>query len=138
MKGLGVNKLPAEAVKYYKKAAEQGDAEAQYLFATCLFTGNAVTQNVKQAVEYYQKSAQQEYMKAINDLGVCYARGIGVPKDGREALAHLGQRVKAILASMWQTAIGPIAIRMALVWKRISTARMCSISWQKLRKMRAE
>lgn len=31
MKGLGVNKLPAEAVKYYKKAAEQGDAEAQYL-----------------------------------------------------------------------------------------------------------
>ncbi len=90
MKGLGVNKLPAEAVKYYKKAAEQGDAEAQYLFATCLFIGNAVTQNVKQAVEYYQKSAQQEYMKAINDLGVCYARGIGVPKDGKEALAHFG------------------------------------------------
>lgn len=29
-------------------------------------------------------------MKAINDLGVCYARGIGVPKDGREALAHFG------------------------------------------------
>ena len=29
-------------------------------------------------------------MKAINDLGVCYARGIGVPKDGKEALAHFG------------------------------------------------
>lgn len=25
-----------------------------------------------------------------NDLGVCYARGIGVPKDGKEALAHFG------------------------------------------------
>ena len=66
-------------------------------------------------------------MKAINDFGVCYARGIGVPKDGKEALAHLGQRVKEIMVSMWQTAMWPIATRMALVWKRISTARMCSI-----------
>ena len=85
-----------------------------------------MTQNVKQAVEYYQKSAQQEYMKAINDLGVCYARGIGVPKDGKEALAHFGAASEGDHGFYVQTAMWPIATRMH--WcERISNARMCSI-----------
>ena len=49
---------PAE-VAAYRKAAEQGDAKAQYNLGVCYANGDGVQKNLKQAVFWYRKAAEQ-------------------------------------------------------------------------------
>ena len=47
---------PAEAVKWWLKAAEQGNASAQRMIAWCYEMGFGVKTSYKQAYEWYQKA----------------------------------------------------------------------------------
>ena len=49
----------AEAVKWYRKAAEQGHAEAQYLLGVMYNNGNGVIKDFQEARKWYQKAAEQ-------------------------------------------------------------------------------
>ena len=51
----------AEAVKCYRKAAEQGDAAAQYNLGVIYYNGEGVTQDYAEAVKWYRKAAEQGY-----------------------------------------------------------------------------
>ena len=42
--------------KRYEKAAEQGDADAQYNLALCYKNGTGVEKDAEKAVEWYQKA----------------------------------------------------------------------------------
>ena len=53
-----------KAVKWFKMAAEQGHAPAQFAFGNRLFNGDGIVQNKKEAVEWYRKAAEQGYEKA--------------------------------------------------------------------------
>ena len=46
-----------EAVKWYRKAAEQGMAEAQYNLGVCYEYGEGVTKDADEAVTWYKKAA---------------------------------------------------------------------------------
>ena len=81
------SKDPVEAVKWYRKAAEQGDAVAQYELGDCYATGDGVSKNTVEAVKWWRKAAEQGEDLAQVSLGCCYARGEGVAKDEVEALA---------------------------------------------------
>ena len=71
----------AEAVRWYRKAADQGFAYAQLSLGICYKNGQGVTQDYAEAVKWYRKAADQGYAKAQNNLGVCYYNGQGVTKD---------------------------------------------------------
>ena len=77
----------AEAVKWYRKAAEQGHPGAQYELGECYHTycDDAVTMDDFEAVKWYRKSAEQGHSKAQNRLGECYKEGDGVTQDWFEA-----------------------------------------------------
>ena len=75
-----------QAFYWYKKAAEQGDAQAQYNIGGMYYTGRGVFQNYKQAFYYYKKAAEQENAKAQNSIGMMYAEGQGVPQNYKQAL----------------------------------------------------
>ena len=47
-----------EAVKWYRKAAEQGDADAQKNLGDCYADGDGVEKNYKEAVKWYRKAAE--------------------------------------------------------------------------------
>lgn len=49
----------AEAVKWYRKAAEQGDADAQYVLGHCYLNGDGVPQNIEETLKWYTKAAEQ-------------------------------------------------------------------------------
>ena len=68
----------SEAVQWYRKAAEQGDAEAQDNLAFMYKNGQGVTQDYAQAVKWYRKAAEQGYAGAQINLGVMYDNGQGV------------------------------------------------------------
>lgn len=45
--GIGVEQNYAEAVKWYRKAAEQGNAKAQYNLGSCYYNGKALSKIIQ-------------------------------------------------------------------------------------------
>jgi TPR repeat protein len=82
---LGVAKDEAEAVKWFRKAAEQNVADAQFSLGVCYAIGQGVTKDDAEAVKWFRKAAEQNYARAQYNLGVCYDSGEGVAKDEVEA-----------------------------------------------------
>ena len=74
------------AVKWFQKAADQGNADAQINLGFCYQEGQGVPQNYDKAVKWYQKAADQGNAGAQNNLGFCYQEGQGVPQDYDEAV----------------------------------------------------
>ena len=87
-----------QAVKWYRKAAEMGNADAQNNLGICYANGQGVTQEYenfvlaaffgetdKEALKWYRKAAEQGHSQAQNNLGLCYYKGRGVTKDLNKA-----------------------------------------------------
>ena len=73
-------------MKWFQKAAEQGNADAQRLLGLCYYTGDGVEKDLSEAVKWTRKAAEQGNAKAQGDLGFCYYTGNGVEKDLSEAV----------------------------------------------------
>jgi TPR repeat protein len=58
-KGLGVSPDPVEAVKWFKKAAEQGLAAGQNNLGWMYEYGLGVSKNYAEAKKWYEKRAEQ-------------------------------------------------------------------------------
>ena len=57
-----------EAVSWYRKAAEQGDAEAQFLLGECYRDGKGVPQDLTEAKRWFQTAANTGHQGAITAL----------------------------------------------------------------------
>jgi clan AA aspartic protease (TIGR02281 family) len=79
--GHGVTQNYAEAVKWYRKAADQGHSAAQFNLGGMYLYGHGVTQNYAEAVKWYRKAADQGEAKALSALGVMYQDGQAVPQN---------------------------------------------------------
>ena len=75
----------SEAVKWYRKAAEQGYDIAQVDLAKCYTEGKGVTSNYEEAVKWYRKAAELGNAEAQFELAVCYAEGKGTKKNVEES-----------------------------------------------------
>ena len=69
----------------WKKAAQQGDADAQYQLGVMYDKSYGIEQDYREAVKWYTKAAQQGHAGAQYNLGWMYYTGFGVEKDDREA-----------------------------------------------------
>jgi TPR repeat protein len=56
--GNGVTKDYTKAVMWYRKAAEQGMASAQYFLGGCYRDGKGVGTNIVEAVTWFRKAAE--------------------------------------------------------------------------------
>ena len=83
-RGEGVSPDNAEAMKWYKEAAEQGVAAAAHRLGDYFALRN-VPQG--EAVEWYKKAAELGLLEASYRVGVCYEKGEGVALDWSEAAA---------------------------------------------------
>ena len=81
----GVPKDAVEAIKWYRKAAEQGHQSAQVNLGL-LYTGAGVPKDAVEAVKWFRKAAEQGNAFAQSALGSSYQTGDGVPKDAAEAV----------------------------------------------------
>ncbi|HXS69820.1 MAG TPA: tetratricopeptide repeat protein, partial [Candidatus Polarisedimenticolia bacterium] len=68
-----------------RKAAEEGDAQAQCYLGVCYQNGQGVKQDYQEAVKWFKKSADQNDSVAQCYLGVCYQAGFGVPQEYGQA-----------------------------------------------------
>ena len=83
--GQGVEQSYEKAVIWYKKAAEQGNANAQCSLGYCYDEGQGVKLSHEKAVYWFQKAAEQGYASAQCNLGVCYDNGQGVEQSYEQA-----------------------------------------------------
>ncbi len=84
--GRGVAQDYAEAAKWYRKSAEQGNAVAQRKLGSMYEVGVGVRQDFGEAVKWYRKSAEQGNAIAQRNLGHMYENGKGVRQDFGEAV----------------------------------------------------
>jgi len=87
-----------KAFEWYKKAAEQGYARAQYNFGVMYEQGPGTLKDYKKAVKWYKKAAEQGYAQAQYNLGVMYSQGQGTLKDYKKALKWYQKAAKQGLA----------------------------------------
>jgi TPR repeat protein len=70
-----------EAATWYRKAAEQGHADAQDRLGGMYSSGDGVLKDLKEAATWYRKAAEQGDAHAQYRLSLQYASGHGVPQD---------------------------------------------------------
>ena len=76
----------ATALQEFKKAAEQGDARAQFNLGVMYANGRGVIQDDKEAVKWFRLAAEQGVAEAQYNLGIMYDNGEGVIQDDKEAV----------------------------------------------------
>lgn len=76
----------AEAVRCYRLAAEQGNAEAQISLGYMYRRGQGVPRDYTEALRWLRLAAEQGNAEAQFNLGYMYDGGQGVPQDYTEAL----------------------------------------------------
>ncbi len=75
-----------EAAKWYRKAADLGDAYARYKLGWMYANGQGVPKDDAEAVKWCRRAAEQGHAAAQCYLGWMYADGRGVPKDQVKAV----------------------------------------------------
>jgi TPR repeat protein len=75
----------AEAIKWYRKAALMGHADAQNDFGFCYDNGRGLNEDDVEAVKWYRKAAEQGIADAQNNLGNRLYNGQGIIKNYAEA-----------------------------------------------------
>ena len=78
-----------EAIRWFRKAAEQGDAKYQYQLGSLLERTHP-----QEAIEWYKKSAKQDYGDAQYALGYHYLYSKGGDKDPSTACDYLLKSAK--------------------------------------------
>jgi TPR repeat protein len=77
------------AAKWYRKAAELGDAKAQFELGRCYAKGKGVAKSMEEAATWYRKASDQGLAVAQWSLGSCYRQGAGVSKNATEGAKWL-------------------------------------------------
>jgi ankyrin repeat protein len=82
---LGVATNQVEVVKWFRKAADQGNATAQHCLGVMYQRGEGVTKDLAEALKWYRMAAEQGDSGAQRDLGRRFAEGNGVPANNVNA-----------------------------------------------------
>ena len=91
----------AEAVKWFRKAAEQNDAKAQFELASCYVNGEGVTKDFGEAAKWYRKAAEQSNVDAQNSLAWRLATSDNPAiRDGSNAVVFAEKAVTATSRSV--------------------------------------
>ena len=79
--GRGVQQDDVKAVKWFRLAANHGDAVAEFNLGVMYADGQGVPQDNAEAVNWYRLAAEQGNARAQYNLGLWYARGLGGSPD---------------------------------------------------------
>ncbi len=109
----GVEKDHSEAVKWFRKAAERGDANGQNNLGCMYQNGYGVDKDYAEAMKWFRLSAEQGNASGQFSLGLINEKGSGVEQDYSEAVkwyrlaAEQGDaRGQCNLGHMFQSGLG--------------------------------
>ncbi|MRT92389.1 tetratricopeptide repeat protein [Ancylomarina sp. 16SWW S1-10-2] len=74
-----------QALYWFRKSAEQGNADAQFGLGLIYLQGRGVLLDKKEAVCWFKKSAEREDLSAQYRLGLMYSNGDGILTNKKKA-----------------------------------------------------
>lgn len=84
--GLGPVQLDVqEAARWYQKAAEKNNADAQFALSNAYSVGRGVAVEPKQALHWLTKAAENGNITAMMSLAGLYETGVGIARDTAKA-----------------------------------------------------
>ena len=92
--GQGVPQDYAEALTWYRLAADQGNARAQFNLGNMYRDGRGVTQDYAEAIKWFRLAADLGQVNAITSLADCYENGNGVQVDLEKAVSLYTEAAK--------------------------------------------
>ena len=84
--GIGVTRDDCEAVKWYRKSAEQGNPDGSYLLGLAYASGQCMERDDGQAFSWYEKAAYGGIADAQFKVGFAYGQGVGVARDDSKSV----------------------------------------------------
>ena len=119
---------------WYRKAADQGRADAQFNLALMYANGQGVPQDHAEAMTWYRKAAEQGDAAAQLNLGVMYHVGQGVPQDYVQAHKWYNLAASRFPASDSEKAANAVKNRDAVTAKmtaaQIAEAQRLAREWK--------
>lgn len=87
--GRGIGRDRAKSVVWYRKAADQGEAEAMLRLARAYGrdAGQGIERDYNEAADWCRKAVAKGNARAMGELGVFFLRGHGVERDRAKARA---------------------------------------------------
>lgn len=137
---LGIQRDEAQAFVWYRRAAEQGHAEAQYTLGLCYEDGRGVARDEPMALFWYRKAADQGHVIAKEKI---LAASSGAPSPGSASgTTPAGEETAtSLLASLfvnrtnfwdwWQGALALAFITLAFWWV-VRAPLGVSSSWDRI------
>jgi TPR repeat protein len=102
-KSLGTTQNLPEALRWYKKAADEGHVEAWYKLGEFYEEGFGTIQNLREALCWYKKAAIKGHIKAMYKCGEIYEKDLGeIPPEGLNQLHPEGLN-QLLMALRWFT-----------------------------------
>lgn len=83
--GQNVSKDDIEAVRWYRRAVDQGLVDAKNNLKFMYANNRGIPHDTVEMAQWYRQAAEYGYASAQNRLGHLYDEGQGVPKDEAEA-----------------------------------------------------
>lgn len=134
------------AAIWYRKAADQGHVEAQYIMGLLNTLGEGVPQSDYNAFYWYKKAAENGHVEAQMTVGDCYSDGRGVTQSDYHAF-YWYKKAAEQGDPFAQTAVGicyeygsgvsknkTIALR----WYRKAAAQGIEVAWAAVRRLEGE
>lgn len=120
--GKGAPHDRAVAMKWYRMAADGGNADAQNSLGSILQEDGKYLE----ALSWYEKAAAQGHAQATNNEAYLYDLGLGVPQDRKKGFELYSRAADLGFAeAMWNLAnmygagqLGSVDLMMACVWSR--------------------
>ena len=81
----------AEAYRWYRAAAKNGELEAQVQVAAMYLTGTGIRRSPTHAFTWFQRAAERGHPEAAQALGEMYYQGVGTERDYEQAYAWFRQ-----------------------------------------------
>ncbi|HSW52134.1 MAG TPA: tetratricopeptide repeat protein, partial [Sulfuricaulis sp.] len=81
-----------QAVKWYRRAAEQGDADGEHGLGQMYATGEGVKRDMTQALRWITRAAEKNHLPAITALAATYEKGAQEVAPDPERARHWYQR----------------------------------------------
>ena len=133
----GIARDRKEALKWFTKAVEQGDAEGQFKFGNFYTMEYPETkENLEESVKWYTKAAEQGHAEAQWHLGLAYyIRDPLIPQDYNEAVKWLRKSAEQgfslaqnTMGSFYESGLG-VPVDYVLAYKWYNLASVSPYDW---------
>ena len=123
-----VSRDDQEALRWWRLAAAQGNADAQFSLGSWTLFGHGLPQNVQKAAYWFRLAANQGHADAQFQLGALYSTGQGVPKD--YVLAYMWVNLGAANGALGLAAMTRDFLEKELTLAQLAEAQRLAREWK--------